>query len=177
MIRESSNRWETLRKLRGKRYTFGKIINDARNLPALKSFISDALWLNDIRNALSAHPLYVDLGKARTPYALEWEAITATEDLERMLSFLPPASRRHVYSGKIGKRTFGEVIAARERHEVEFLWHYFRARVLPVLAQLALLKMLQILPALGFHLKRRYSFWWESPTERLRRTFAMPKHP
>lgn len=169
MIRDSSDRWETLRRLRGRRYTFGRIIGHAEKLPTLKPFVSDARWLNDMRNALGAHPLYVDLGKARSSYDLEWEAITTTEDLENILSFLPPASRKYAYSGKIGERTFGEAIAARERHDVQFLWQYFRVRVLPVLAQLAFSKMLQILSALGFHLERRYRFWWESPSEIRRR--------
>jgi hypothetical protein len=174
MIRDSPDRWTTLRRLRSRRHTFGKIIDEARKLPTLKSFIPDAEWLNKIRNGLSAHPLYVDLGKARTSHDLEWEAIIATEDLENMLSFLPTAARKCVYSSKIGKRTFGEAIYARDRHEVQFLWHYFRASVLPVLAELALLKMLGILSALGFHFQRRYRFWWESPSERRRRALAIP---
>lgn len=174
MIRESPDRSKTLQKLRGKRYTFGLIIDEARNLRSLKRFVSDARWLNSIRNGLSAHPLYVDVGRARTPGDLEWEATTTAEELENMLSFLPTASRKYVYSSKIGKRTFGKAIASRRRHDVEFLWYYFRARVLPVLAQLALLRMLQILPPLGFHFQSKYRFWWELSSERRRRAFAKP---
>jgi hypothetical protein len=175
IIRDSSDRWKTLRRLSGRHYTFGKIIDEASKIPALRPFIKDAKWLNDIRNGLSAHPLYVDFGKARTSYDLEWEAFTTSEDLENMLSFLPKLSRKHVYSSKIGMRTFGEAIAAKDRHEAQFLWVYFHARILPVLAELALLRMLQILSALGFHFARGCRFWWESASERRRRALAIGK--
>jgi len=59
LIRNSRDPEERTWQFEIKRVTLGKLIEEAKKVKELKERIDDAEWLNDARNTIAVHPLYV----------------------------------------------------------------------------------------------------------------------
>jgi len=88
------------------KWTFGKIIEESKKHPKLKVFVDDAQWLNDLRNKVAAHPLYIGTSLKKyfygeNTYKLILFNKNMTREINELLTLLDKDSRDHWMNSEI----------------------------------------------------------------------------
>lgn len=94
LIRNSEDSEEKQWRLEIKRATFGELIKEAKKLGELKEHIADVNWLNDARNTIAVHPLYVGVYEEDDDLQAKiWKNRTMIRNVSKTLEFLDKKDR------------------------------------------------------------------------------------
>lgn len=126
--------------------TFGRVIRECRrkNVESLLPFMKQAFLLNDIRNNVATHPLFVDIPIESDPERLLRDRLLI-EDMTKLLELvesIDPDLRYEIESNKLiseaeGRTyTFGEVISQKSNmpFNMKGFWGLFEDKILRFLA-------------------------------------------
>ncbi len=126
LIRNSEDPEEKQWQLEIKRATFGDLIKEAKKLGELKKYIADAQWLNDARNTIAAHPLYVGVYEKGDDLQTKiWKNRTMIRNIRKTLEFLDKRDRETILKSELSYESGGEFIKLGDMLKDPTLDHVF----------------------------------------------------
>jgi len=118
LIRNSEDPEEKQWQLEIEGMTFGKLIEEAKKLEELKGHIADAQWLNDARNTIAVHPLYVGVYEKDDDLQTRlWKNRTMIRNIRKTLKFLNERDREIVLESELRPESGEKFIKLRDMLE------------------------------------------------------------
>ncbi|MEM3452670.1 MAG: hypothetical protein QW835_03475 [Candidatus Hadarchaeum sp.] len=152
LIRNSEDPEETQWRLEIEKATFGKLIEEARKLRELKKYADEVQWLNDVRNSIVVHPLYVGVYEPKDNLQTKiWKNRTMIRNIHKTLKFLKKQDKEIILNTEIrceGKNKFiklKDLLNEPTSDHVFVVWSLLDKEVLEILALEAYRRMKKII--------------------------------